>query len=222
MAVSVTYTLEAGYGSKIVVPGGGFLLNNEMGDFNAGPGITNDRGLIGTEPNLARPEQRMLSSMTPTILAKDGELVAVVGSPGGRTIINSVLEVVLNVVDFGMDMHEAVSAKRFHHQWLPDDIRIEAEGVTPATLAGLEAMGHTASMGGSQGRTHCIMVDAETGILTGSPRSTGPGRWRRGLLTKKELILSEEQARRLWERAALLQSEADQREAGREWEGQED
>src|SRR5690606_19206363 len=82
MAVSVTYTLEAGYGSKITVPGAGFLLNNEMGDFNAAPGLTTDRGLIGTEPNLARPEQRMLSSMTPTILAKDGRTVAVIGSPG--------------------------------------------------------------------------------------------------------------------------------------------
>ncbi|MGD2122446.1 MAG: gamma-glutamyltransferase [Gemmatimonadota bacterium] len=169
MAVSVTYTLEAGYGSKIVVPGAGFLLNNEMGDFNAAPGLTNDRGLIGTEPNLARPEQRMLSSMTPTILAKDGELVAVVGSPGGRTIINSVLQVVLNLVDFEMDIQEAVSAKRFHHQWLPDRIRIEDEGVSPETLASLEGMGHTASMSGSQGRTHCIMIDPRTGEIVGAP-----------------------------------------------------
>lgn len=169
MAVSVTYTLESGYGSKIVVPGGGFLLNNEMGDFNAGPGITNDRGLIGTEPNLARPEQRMLSSMTPTIVAKDGKLLAVVGSPGGRTIINSVLEVVLNVVDFGMTMPEAVAAKRFHHQWLPDALRIEAEGMTPEAFAALEAMGHTANMAGGQGSTPCIMLDPETGKLIGVP-----------------------------------------------------
>lgn len=169
MAVSVTYTLEAGYGSKIVVPGGGFLLNNEMGDFNAGPGLTDDRGLVGTEPNLARPEQRMLSSMTPTILAKDGKLVAVVGSPGGRTIINSVLEVVLNIIDFKMDIASAVSAKRFHHEWLPDAIRIESDGVTPETLAALEAMGHTVRMSGSQGSTPCIFVDPETGELTGAP-----------------------------------------------------
>jgi gamma-glutamyltranspeptidase/glutathione hydrolase len=169
MAVSVTYTLESGYGSKITVPGAGFLLNNEMGDFNAGPGLTNDRGLIGTEPNLARSEQRMLSSMTPTVLAKDGELVGVVGSPGGRTIINSVLQVVLNVVDFGMSMPDAVSAKRFHHQWLPDRIRMEADMVTPGALEMIQAMGHTASMSGSQGRTHCIMVDPETGEVTGAP-----------------------------------------------------
>jgi gamma-glutamyltranspeptidase/glutathione hydrolase len=169
LAVSVTYTLEAGYGSKIVVPGGGFLLNNEMGDFNGAPGLTTERGLIGTEPNLARPQQRMLSSMTPTILAKDGNLVAVVGSPGGRTIINSVLQVVLNVVDFQMTMEEAVSAKRFHHQWLPDAIRIEEDGVAQAAFSGLESMGHTVSMSGSQGRTHCIMFDPETGMLVGAP-----------------------------------------------------
>jgi gamma-glutamyltranspeptidase/glutathione hydrolase len=169
MAVSVTYTLEAGYGSKIVVPGGGFLLNNEMGDFNAAPGLTNERGLIGTEPNLARPEQRMLSSMTPTILAKDGKLAAVVGSPGGRTIINSVLQVILNFTEFGMDIHEAVSAKRFHHQWLPDRIRIEEDGVSEASLASLETMGHTVSMAGSQGSTPSISMDPETGMLTGAP-----------------------------------------------------
>ena len=119
MAVSVTYTLEQGYGVGLVVPGGGFLLNNEMGDFNAGPGITTDRGLIGTDPNLARPQQRMLSSMTPSIVARDGKLVAVVGSPGGRTIINTVLQVMLNVIDFGMDIQQAVDAPRLHHQWLP-------------------------------------------------------------------------------------------------------
>ncbi|HSG49278.1 MAG TPA: gamma-glutamyltransferase, partial [Longimicrobiales bacterium] len=120
MAVSVTYTLEAGYGSGIVVPGAGFLLNNEMGDFNAGPGLTDENGLIGTEANLARPEQRMLSSMSPAIVSKDGELVAVVGSPGGRTIITPVLQVILNVIDFGMNIQEAVNAPRLHHQWLPD------------------------------------------------------------------------------------------------------
>ncbi len=169
MAVSVTYTLEAGYGSKIVVPGGGFLLNNEMGDFNAAPGLTNDRGLIGTEPNLARPEQRMLSSMTPTILAKGGELVAVVGSPGGRTIINSVLQVVLNLTEFGMGIHEAVAAKRFHHQWLPDALRIEAEGVSEEALAALESLGHSARMAGSQGSTPSVFFDSETGELIGAP-----------------------------------------------------
>jgi gamma-glutamyltranspeptidase/glutathione hydrolase len=169
MAVAVTYTLEAGFGSKITVPGGGFLLNNEMGDFNAGPGITDERGLIGTEPNLARSEQRMLSSMTPTILAKDGRLVAVTGSPGGRTIINSVLQVLLNITEFGMPIEEAVAAKRLHHQWLPDGMRIEAEGVTAETVAELEAMGHTVRVGGGQGSTPSIFIDAQTGELIGAP-----------------------------------------------------
>jgi gamma-glutamyltranspeptidase/glutathione hydrolase len=168
MAVSVTYTLESGYGSAITVPGGGFLLNNEMGDFNAGPGLTNERGLIGTEPNLARPEQRMLSSMTPSILAKDGELVAVVGSPGGRTIINTVMQVILNVVDFDMNIQEAVNAKRMHHQWLPDAVRIEADGVSPETVAELERAGYTVSVRGGQGLAHSIMIDLENGDRLGA------------------------------------------------------
>lgn len=174
MAVSVTYTLEAGYGSKIVVPGGGFLLNNEMGDFNAAPGLTTETGLIGTEPNLARPEQRMLSSMTPTILARGGELFAVVGSPGGRTIINSVLQVTLNLIDFDMTMQEAVNARRIHHQWLPDQIRGEEGVVTAEAAMELEQMGHTLSFRGTQGRTHCIRLDPETGELVGAPDPRDP------------------------------------------------
>ena len=168
LAVSVTYTLEAGYGSAITVPGAGFLLNNEMGDFNAGPGLTDRRGLIGTGPNLARPEQRMLSSMTPSILAKDGELVAVVGSPGGRTIINTVLQVLLNMIDFDMDVGEAVAAPRLHHQWLPDRIRIEGGGVSDATAERLRRLGHTVSVGGSQGLAHSIMIDPDTGDRLGA------------------------------------------------------
>ena len=180
LAVSVTYTLEAGYGSGIVVPGGGFLLNNEMGDFNAGPGLTNASGLIGTEPNLARPQQRMLSSMSPAIVAKDGGLVAVVGSPGGRTIINTVLQVILNVIDFDMDIVEAVAAPRVHHQWLPDRIRIEAEGVTPEALARLEEMGHTVQMGGQQGSANSIGIDPSTGERLGAPDPRSPDSEARG------------------------------------------
>ncbi len=168
MAVSVTYTLESGYGSAITVPGGGFLLNNEMGDFNAGPGLTDANGLIGTDPNLARPEQRMLSSMTPSILAKDGELVAVVGSPGGRTIINTVMQVILNVVEFDMNIQEAVNAKRLHHQWLPDNVRIEQDGVSAETLAELERRGYTVSVRGGQGLAHSIMIDPQTGDRLGA------------------------------------------------------
>ena len=174
MAVSVTYTLEQGYGSKIVVPGAGFLLNNEMGDFNANPGLTTVQGLIGTEPNTARPEQRMLSSMTPSILARDGELVAVIGSPGGRTIINSVLQVILNIVEFDMNIQEAVDAKRLHHQWLPDGIRIEAGGVTAQTVRQLTDMGHVVLVRGSQGRANSIMIDARTGERLGAPDRRAP------------------------------------------------
>ena len=169
LAVSVTYTLEQGYGSGIVVPGAGFLLNNEMGDFNAAPGLTDERGLIGTRPNLARPEQRMLSSMTPTIVARNGRLVAVVGSPGGRTIINTVLQVILNVVEWNMNIQEAVNAARVHHQWLPDRIRIEEGGTSEAAVALLEAMGHAVEMGGEQGRAHSIMIDAESGDRLAAP-----------------------------------------------------
>src|SRR5206468_6975293 len=105
-AVALTYTLEDGYGSRIVVPGAGFLLNNEMGDFNAGPGLTTADGLIGTDANLAQPGKRMLSSMTPTVLAKNGKLFMVTGTPGGRTIINTVLETIIDVVDYGMNAQE--------------------------------------------------------------------------------------------------------------------
>tara|TARA_Y100000994_G_scaffold43480_2_gene33995 strand:+ start:227 stop:1981 length:1755 start_codon:yes stop_codon:yes gene_type:complete len=177
MAVSVTYTLEAGYGSAITVPGGGFLLNNEMGDFNAGPGITTERGLIGTRPNLARPEQRMLSSMSPSIVAKDGELVAVIGSPGGRTIINTVLQLILNIVDFDHGIQEAVNAPRIHHQWLPGSVRIEQPGATDEILATLRAMGHEVTTGRGQGRAHSIMVDPDTGDRLGAadPRGADSG-----------------------------------------------
>ncbi len=177
MAVSVTYTLEAGYGSRIVVPGAGFLLNNEMGDFNPRPGLTTATGHIGTEPNLARPEQRMLSSMTPTILAKDGELFAVLGSPGGRTIIGTVLEVVLGLVDFGLDAQAAVDATRFTHQWLPDRITIEEIGITPWTVRELEAMGHAVRVRGAQGAANVIVIDPATGDRIGAPdyRSSDAG-----------------------------------------------
>lgn len=169
MAVSVTYTLEGGYGSFITVPGAGFLLNNEMGDFNARPGLTTETGLIGTEANLARPEQRMLSSMTPTILARDGELVAVIGSPGGRTIINTVLQIILNVVDFEQSPLDAVASRRMHHQWLPDVVRLEDGLMSAEDVAILEGMGHSTGRRGSQGIAHCIFVDGASGGLIGVP-----------------------------------------------------
>ena len=158
-AVSLTYTLEAGYGSKIVVPGGGFLLNNEMGDFNAGAGLTDATGLIGTEPNLAGPGKRMLSSMTPTIVTKNGQLLMVTGSPGGRTIIATVLHTILNVIDHGMNAQEAVDAARFYHQWLPDMVHYERYGLSPDTLAILRARGHKLQPIGVQGIAEVIVLD---------------------------------------------------------------
>jgi gamma-glutamyltranspeptidase/glutathione hydrolase len=174
MAVSVTYTLEAGFGSGITVTGAGFLLNNEMGDFNGRPGLTNETGLIGTDPNLARPRQRMLSSMTPTILAKDGQLVAVIGSPGGRTIINTVLQLVLGLVDFRMTPEETIAAGRIHHQWLPDRIQIEGGAFTPQAIAALEEMGHTVQARGTQGLAHSIFIDPVTRERVGVPDPRNP------------------------------------------------
>jgi gamma-glutamyltranspeptidase / glutathione hydrolase len=168
LAVSVTYTLEQSFGVGIVVPGAGFLLNNEMGDFNASPGLTNETGLIGTNPNLARPGQRMLSSMSPSILARDGQLVAVIGSPGGRTIINTVLQVILNYVDVHMTPEQAIAAGRIHHQWLPDRISYEATALTPQTAAVLkDELGHTVQQGGSQGIANSIFVDPVTRLRIG-------------------------------------------------------
>ena len=169
VAVSVTYTLEAGYGLGAVVEGAGFLLNNEMGDFNGKPGLTDSTGLIGTAPNVAQPGKRMLSSMTPTIVAKNGKLVAVVGSPGGRTIINTVMQVVLNVVAFDMPIQQAVNAPRLHHQWLPNAITVERDGFPASTLDALRAKGHTVRIGGQQGTAHSIAIDPKTGARLGAP-----------------------------------------------------
>lgn len=179
-AVSLTYTLEAAYGSKIVVSGAGFLLNNEMGDFNAAPGLTDERGLIGTGPNLAEAGKRMLSSMSPTILAKDGRLFMVTGSPGGRTIINTVLMTILNVVDFEMNAQEAVEAGRMHHQWLPNEITMERLAFSPDTVASLESLGHTIADTDRQGAAQVIVV-GDDGVLWGgvdrrSPDSAAAGR----------------------------------------------
>jgi gamma-glutamyltranspeptidase / glutathione hydrolase len=160
MAVSNTFTLEGGYGSKVVVKGTGFLLNNEMGDFNKHPGLTDEEGTIGTPANLIDPGKRMLSSMTPTMVTKDGKLVLITGSPGGRTIINTVLSVVLGVTEFGLDVRQAVDAPRFDHEWLPDVVTIERAGASEALLQRLRGMGHTVSAGGVQGDANSILVDA--------------------------------------------------------------
>lgn len=170
-AVSLTYTLEYSYGSRITVEGAGFLLNNEMGDFNPIPGLTNTRGLIGTKPNLVAPEKRMLSSMSPTIVAKNGKPILVIGSPGGRTIINTTLQVILNVIDHGMTVAEAIEAPRIHHQWLPDITSFEKLGISPDTKKMYEMMGHKIRYRGTQGRAMGIYLDHKDGVIYGAADS---------------------------------------------------
>lgn len=173
-AVVVTYTLEYGYGSRIVADGLGFLYNNEMGDFNPQPGRTDTTGIIGTAPNLVAPGKRMLSSMTPTIVAKDGKPYLLVGSPGGRTIINTVLQVILNVVDFHMNVSQAVTAGRIHHQWLPDVLRIERYATSVDSQRILEVIGHRIRIIDGQGRAMAILIDPETGLRMGAADPRAP------------------------------------------------
>jgi gamma-glutamyltranspeptidase/glutathione hydrolase len=167
MAVANTYTLERSYGSRVVVRGAGFLLNDEMIDFNWRPGVTDRRGTIGTAANQIAPSKRMLSSQTPTIVARDGKVVLITGSPGSRTIINTVLCIVVNVLDFDMDIRAAVDAPRLHHQWFPDEVRFEGSGRFPEAVARLRAMGHAVS-GARQGDAHSIHVDPRTGAYEGA------------------------------------------------------
>jgi gamma-glutamyltranspeptidase/glutathione hydrolase len=167
MAVSNTYTLEGGYGSHVVVDGAGFLLNNEMGDFNKKPGTTDLTGNIGTDANLIAPGKRMLSSMTPTIMTKDGKLVLITGSPGSRTIINTVLDIVLDVAAWGMTGKDAIDAPRMHHAWLPDRLDVEANGLSEDVIATLKAMGHNVRAAGRQGSAQSIWVQPGTGVAFG-------------------------------------------------------
>lgn len=176
-AVALTTTLNGGYGARIVVGGAGFLLNNEMDDFSAKPNTMNMYQLIGREANAIAPRKRMLSSMTPTIVSKNGELVLVTGSPGGSTIITTVLQVISNVIDHGMDLSEAVARPRFHHQWLPDSILVERNGFSSDTVRLLETMGHRkpriVRYGGGIGDANSIMrVDTELHGVS-DPRNAG-------------------------------------------------
>jgi len=173
-AVSLTYTLEFGYGSGIVVPGGGFLLNNEMGDFNAGPGLTTNTGLIGTSANLAEPGKRMLSSMSPTIVNRDGEVFMVTGTPGGRTIINTVLQTIVNVIDHGANAQAAVDLGRIHHQWLPNVLIFEKLSFSPDTLALLKSRGHEVKEVRGLGAAEVIVV-REDGLEGGVDRRRADG-----------------------------------------------
>jgi gamma-glutamyltranspeptidase/glutathione hydrolase len=142
-AIAVTTTINGGYGSKLFVEELGFFLNNEMDDFSSKPGEPNYYGLIGAEANSIAPEKRMLSSMTPSIVEKDCEFYMSVGTPGGSTIITSVLQTILNVHEFGLTMQEAVNAPRFHNQWLPDEIRMEPNGFNQSIIKQLKALGYT-------------------------------------------------------------------------------
>ena len=175
--VSMTYTLEHGFGSKAVVEGAGFLLNNEMGDFNARPGITLEDGTIGTEANQIRPQQRMLSSMSPTVVAKDGVPLFATGTPGGRTIINTTLQTILNVIDHQMNIAEALSAGRIHHQWLPDRTLVENGLFSADTLKLYEARGHVMRNTSSIGSAMAVYREPETGDLSGAadPRAADGG-----------------------------------------------
>ena len=170
MAVANTFTLEGGYGSRVVVKGAGFLLNNEMGDFNKKPGETNTTGDIGTKANLIEPGKRMLSSMTPTIVTRNGKVVLITGSPGGRTIINTVLNIVLGVLEFGMNGRAAVDSPRLHHQWLPDETIFERGAIPEEVQARLKEMGHIIKMDkreGGQGDGNSILIDPASGVAYG-------------------------------------------------------
>ncbi|MCZ4225406.1 gamma-glutamyltransferase [Pedobacter sp. SJ11] len=156
-AVSITTTLNGSYGSLVVVKGGGFLLNNEMDDFSVKPGAPNMYGLVGGEANAIAPNKRMLSSMTPSILEKDGKLFMVVGTPGGSTIITSVFQTIINVIDFEMPMQSAVAAKKFHHQWLPDEVYVEKDALDSLTTAKLKAKGYKIQARGAIGRVDAIL-----------------------------------------------------------------
>jgi len=173
--VSVTTTLNRSYGNKIVVPGAGFLLNNEMDDFSSKPDAPNSYGLIGREANEIQPGKRMLSSMTPTVVSKDGVPVLLTGSPGGSTIINTVFQVVLNFIDHGMSVEQAVASPRIHHQWLPDVVRYENGAMTEAVEAELESMGHQGLNGSPFPIGDANSISYRNGLIEGvsDPRNEG-------------------------------------------------
>jgi len=172
-AAALTYTLNGGYGCGVTAEGLGFLLNNEMDDFSSKPGVPNMYGLIQGEANAIAPGKRPLSAMTPTIVTHEGKLALVTGSPGGPTIINTVLNILLDVIDYKMGVQQAVDAPRFHHQWLPDELRVEP-GFSPDTLALLKGRGHKVVTRSSIGDAHSIAV-APDGLLLGAadPRLGG-------------------------------------------------
>jgi len=175
-AVANTYTLNGGYGCGVTVEGAGFLLNNEMDDFASKPGAPNMSGLVQGEANAIAPRKRPLSSMTPTIVLKDGKVRLILGSPGGGTIINTVLQVVLNVLVYGMDVRRAVAAPRLHHQWMPDRLVLERWGFSADTIGKLREAGFQVDVRNSMGICEAIEVDPETGWRFGAADPRGDGK----------------------------------------------
>ena len=169
-AVSITTTLNGSFGAKIFVKGAGFLLNNEMDDFSSKPGVPNMYGLVGGKANSIQPGKRMLSSMTPTILEKDGKLFMVVGTPGGSTIITSVFQTILNVIEFNQDAQQAVTSKRFHHQWLPDEVAMENDAFSASVLSKLQQKDYKIVDRGSIGRVDVIVVTPQGYVGGADPR----------------------------------------------------
>ena len=175
-SVSTTTTINGWFGNGVVIDGAGFFLNNEMDDFSAKPGVPNMFGVVGAEANAVQPNKRMLSSMTPTIVVKDQKPFLILGSPGGSTIITTVLQVLMNVVDYGMNIRQAVDASRIHHQWLPDTLRYEQAAFSKDVAQELKRRGFIlAERPGHQGRVETIMIDPNNGLYLGVSDSRGPG-----------------------------------------------
>ncbi len=175
-AVAVTTTLNDSFGARVTLPGLGFLLNDEMDDFASKVGVPNMYGLIQGEANVIAPGKRPLSAMTPTMVVKDGRLLLVVGAPGGPTIITTVANVLINAVDFGEDIQRAVNAPRFHHQWMPDELKVEGWQVSPDTIGMLEKMGHKVVRTESWGDGECVGIDWKTGERLGASDGRNSGR----------------------------------------------
>jgi gamma-glutamyltranspeptidase/glutathione hydrolase len=175
-AVAVTTTLNDGFGARVTAGKLGFLLNDEMDDFTSKPGVPNGYGLIQGEANAIAPGKRPLSAMAPTIVLKDGKLFLVLGSPGGPRIITTVANILMGVVDYGLDIQQAVNAPRFHHQWEPDVIFVEVAGISPDTIKLLEARGHKIRVQGYWSDGECIAVDPKTGDLLGAPDGRNGGK----------------------------------------------
>ncbi len=173
--VANTYTLNGGYGSGVTVPGTGILMNNEMDDFTSKVGVPNAYGLIQGKANAIAPGKRPLSAMTPTFVTQGENLVLVIGSPGGPTIINTVLQIVLNIIDFGFTIQEAIDAPRFHHQYLPDELRLEKRGWAQDVVTALQNRGHKTVVRGFMGDAQGIQLDPQTGILWGAADPRGDG-----------------------------------------------